>query len=424
VTSDLPPPAPPAAVAVAAPATDLDTAQALILAGRFDEARSVLNALEAADPRAPQVQFLLGMLDRQDQDYDGAIRRFRRILVDEPKAERVRLELGRTFFEAGDYVSAERQFRYARAGDLPPAVVGNVDRYLNAIRQRKTVSLAVSFAISSDSNLNAGPATDTVTLYGLPFELSQNARATSGVGLVGDVAAEWAPLVAPQTKLRLGTQIRRAEYDGANFDDMTVAVYVGPRLNRNRWEFNVMANGARRWYGDSVYTDQWGGSADATWYATPRLGLTTAINLSRVEYARNADQTGVAAVVGISGAYTPTPASFVRGAIQYGRYDARADAYANHSWLAGVQYVREFRGGVTIGVTPSVTHIAYDAPLTAFNATRRDNQYMGQVSVLNRRLDLYGLTPKLVYTYIRNDSTIPLFAFSRSKVEVAVTSSF
>lgn len=400
---------------------DRGVAERMIAAGRFAEAREILERLKQQDR---QVQFLLALLDRQAKDYDSAIRRFRRILVDEPKAERVRLELGRTFFEAGDYLSAERQFRYARATKLPRAVVDNIDRYLGAIRQRKTFSVNLSLAISSDSNLNAGPATDTITLYGLPFQLSQNAQATSGVGAVGDLQAEWAPRISSQTKLLVGGVVHRAQYGDSQFNDTTLLLYAGPRINLRRWEINLRGTVARRWYGERTYTNQLGGGVDATYFVDARLGVTGALNLNYAEYVRNPLQSGMGGSLALGAFYAPTPASFLRGTMQVGRQDGRIGGYANWSRLAGVQYVQDFKGGFTIGVMPSVTRITYDEPLAAFGVTRRDTQFSGQLSLLNRRIDLYGLTPKLVYTYTKNNSSISLYSFHRSKFELAVTSSF
>lgn len=421
-------PTPPSAGQAPLPADPLARAEVLIARGRDADARAILVDLDKAPSgdraRDAQVQFLLALLDRNDRDYGSAIARLRRILVDDPKAQRVRLELGRTFFEAKDYASAERQFRYARAGKVPPEVVRNIDRYLYAIRQHRSLTVNVSFGATSDSNLNAGPATDTVTLYGLPFQLSQNAQATSGHGLVGDLSAEWAPRLASNAKFRIGGLVHRAQYGRSDFNDMTAILYVGPRLNTRQWEFNLLGSAGRRWYGDKPYSDQVGGSIDATWFRTSRFGLSLAFNLSHFAYLRNRLQSGMAGGLSLGAFVTPTAASFLRGTVQLNRQSARNSGYANTSGLAGLQYVREFKGGLTLGLMPSVTRIVYDQRLAAFDAVRKDTQVSAQASLLDRRLDFHGLTPKLLYTYTRNSSTLPLFRFARSKFDFVLTNSF
>lgn len=403
---------------------EIDAAEQLIVAGRLDEARAILAALEKSRPQDSQVQFLLAMLDRQDKDYDSAIKRLHRILVSEPKAVRVRLELGRTFYESGDYYNAERQFLFARAGKLPPAVIANVDRYLVSIRGLKTFAFGFSVSIAPDSNLNAGPAIDAVSLYGLPFQLSPDAKAKSGVGLAVAGNAEWAPRVAEQVRFRMGAQVNRYQYRDTQFDDMTLSAYAGPRFNSRRWEFNLLGNAGRRWYGDRTYTDLLGGSADATYYINTRMGLGVGFNLSHLKFPQNPQQSGDRGIVSASYFYAPTPASLIRASALAGRQDAQIAAYANDLRQAGFNYVREFKGGITLGLAPSYTNVAYHAPLAAFNATRVDSQYTGQVTVIYRRIDIYGITPRLIYTYTRNDSSIPLYRFSRSRWELGFTSAF
>lgn len=121
-------------------------AEQLIVASRFEEARTLLLALDKAPTgeRAAdnQVQFLLGLLSMQEQDFESAVSRFRRILVNEPGSMRVRLEMGRALFLGGRLADAERQFMYARAGNVPGGVLANIDRFLIAIRQKRRLPMA------------------------------------------------------------------------------------------------------------------------------------------------------------------------------------------------------------------------------------------------------------------------------------------
>lgn len=420
---------PPAVTGEATRPTDpLLKAEILIAHKRNAEAKTILLDLEKRPSgeraRDSQIEFLLGLLDMADEDYDSAIARFRRILVSEPKNVRVRLEMGRAFFQAGRYADAERQFLYARAGKLPSAVLANVDRFLNGIRQLKTFSYGLSFAIAPDSNLNAGPATDIVSLYGLPFQLSPNAKANSGVGLSLDANVEWAPPVAKRAKWRAGALLHRTQYRQTQFDDMTAVFFTGPHLSLRRWDLNLLGNFSRRWYGDKGYATSYGPSADATYFVNPHLGVGLSGNLRRIDYDLNGLQSGMGGTATATFFYTPTTASIVSGTATLGRQDARIPAYAFNSRQFGLNYTREFVGGVTAGLSPSFTMIDYDAALAAFPLARRDRQYAIQMTLLDRKIDLYGLTPRVAYTYIRNDSNLELFTFRRSRVEIGFTSSF
>jgi tetratricopeptide (TPR) repeat protein len=403
-------------------------AQVLITQKRNDEARAILLELEkqptSDQARANQVLFLLGLLDLDSKNYNSAIERFRRILVSEPNAVRVRLELGRAFFLQGRYSDAQRQFLYARAGDLPPEVLANIDNFLMLIRQQKTFSYSLAFAITPDSNLNAGPATSTVSLYGLPFQLSSDAKAKSGVGLSLAGNVEWTPRIDDTMKWRLGTQLNRSQYAKTEFDDMTLALYSGPHLTLQNWDFNLLGNFSRRWYGDSDYALSYGSSADATYYINTRLGVGLSLALSQTNYDHDSLENGLGKSVGVNVSYTLTSASFVQGAVVVGQQDAGIRAYAFDTKRFALSYTQDFAGGFTASLAPTYTMINYDEPLAAFSETRRDRQYSIQVSLLNRRFDFHGFTPRIAYTFIQNASNIDLYRFQRNRLEIGLTSSF
>jgi len=403
-------------------------AEQAITANQPDRARELLEPL-AAHPsgnraRDNQVLFLLGLIDLAQADYAAAIARFHRVLVTEPGQVRVRLELGRAYFMAHDYENARAQFLYARAGHLPKAVLANVDHYLDAIRFLRRFSYGFTLSVAGDSNLNAGPATDSVTLFGLPFQLPPASQANAGVGLAIDGNAEWAPRVGKAVRWRSGLVVHRSQYRQTAYDDMTTSAYSGPHVTLKKWDFNLLGTLSRRWYGDRVYTDTLAGSVDATWFATTRFGLGGAAAISTTRYAMNPLQTGGGHTLSANVFYIPTTTSIMRASAAVGWQGAEIAAYANRIDQLGVSYTREFGAGITLGLAPGWTRIAYDAPLAAFGTTRVDHQLSGQVTLLDRRIDWHGLTPRVVYTYTRNDSTIGLYRFRRSRVELGLTRMF
>jgi tetratricopeptide (TPR) repeat protein len=405
--------------------SERDAAVLLIQAHRLTEARRVLIALERADPRDNQVQFLLGMIAMEEKAYPEAIRRFRRILAREPRSVRVRLELGRAFYLAKDYDNAERQFRLARAGDLPPTALANVDQYLFAIRQERRISTNLSLAIAPDTNLNAGPSLSAVDIFGLPFQLSSDARQRSGVGIALGVGGEWSPPISGALRLRMGAQFDGVHYPSAGaFDDMTLGVYAGPRLVYRRWDVSLLATGFERWYGRSFYNSGVGGSLQATFFATPRLGVTASLGAQQVTYRPPAGQGGPAVSGSLGGFYTASPTSVVSGGVSVSRQDAGQGVYSNTATQVQIGYFRDLPGGFSASIQPSIAHINYDAAQAGFGVPRRDRQWQLRATLLDRRIDIAGFTPKLTYVHTDNASDIGLFRYRRDQAQIGVTRSF
>jgi tetratricopeptide (TPR) repeat protein len=416
--------APAPAVGASRSISELQAAELLLDAGKLAEAKRVLDDLQARNPRDSEVEFLLGLIAVQEKRYRTAVHLFRDILVREPGAVRVRLELGRAFYLDKDWDNAERQFRLALAGDLPSAARSNVEGYISAIRRERSWSYNFSLAAAPDSNLNAGPAIHTVDIYGLPFELSDQSRRRSGVGLAMEAGGEWSPMLRPGLGLRLGAQAHTALYREGIFDDTTASVYAGPRFVFGKWDVSPLASYFRRRYGGALYDQGGGASVQATYYASGRLTLNSVLTGQYVSYGAPEGQSGPAASATIGAFYALTPRSTIGAQSAVARQWAGIAAYANTAFQMQLGYYRDLRGGISISLQPSWVHITYDAPLAAFGATRIDNQLGVQATLLDRRIDIAGFTPRLLYAYTWNTSTIPLYAYSRNRIEIGVTRLF
>ena len=403
--------------------TPVEAAELLIQAGRFTDAKRVLDVLEKANPSDSQVQFLLAMVEVQAKQYPAAIRRFRRILIREPGVMRVRLELARAFFLEKDYDNAERQFRFARAGDPPAAVKQNIDAFLYQIRQARRFSYNLSLAAAPDTNLNAGPSQQTVAIFGLPFQLSDQARRQSGVGVTLDTGGEWSPEITDRVHFRVGGQIHRSEYAGGEFDDMTLSAYAGPRFIGARWEISPLVTAYRRWYGNRDYNRGTGGALQATLYPTAKLGLNLGLSGQQATFVDH-DMDGPAITVSAGAFYTLTSDTVLSGSLSMAHQDARLKVYANTAWQLAFGVYRDLPHGFSASIQPSYAKIDYSDPFVAFGATRRDRQWAVQTTLLNRRIDVWGFTPRVAYTYTSNASSIPLYAYERQRVEIGFTRNF
>jgi tetratricopeptide (TPR) repeat protein len=401
-----------------------DAAELLLEAGRLDDARTVLLSLERVQPRDNQTEFMLGLIDVSQAHYAAAISRFRQILVREPSAVRVRLELARAFYLRRDYDNAERQFRFARAGDLPAAALTNIDRFLYAIRQLRRWSYDVAVGLAPNTNENAGSAATTVDLYGLPFQLSPDARKQSGVGFSAHADFDWSQPLRDHLKLRIGGQVDTTDYSRGDFDDTSIAAYIGPRIVTQRWDFSPLVTGFRRWYGGRLYNQGVGGSLEATYYPAPRVSLSAVIGGQAVNYGAPLGQSGPAASAALGFLYTASALSVLSGSFSATHQNASLAAYAFTSSRWQLTYSRDLPHGFSLSIQPSYARIDYDAPLAAFGLARDDRQWTAQATLLNRRIDLGGFTPSLLYAYTRNDSNIPLYTYDRHQFEVGLTRTF
>ncbi|MBA2587801.1 MAG: DUF560 domain-containing protein [Alphaproteobacteria bacterium] len=404
--------------------SDAAAAQLLIANNRLDDAKKLLEHDLAASLDDSQTLFLLATVAVAQKDYDTAISLYRRILVHEPGAERVRLELARTFFLKGDYDNADRQFRFARAGDINDVVKANVDHFLGAINRLREWTVNFSFALAPDTNQNAATSASQVNLFGLPFALDKSARRQSGIGLAGDIGGEWSPLLNDNLKARVGGDLSRTEYSGGQFDDMTLSGYAGPQWLFSDWDVSVLATGFERWYANQDYVSGAGGKIAADYGITSDLLIGASAGGQQVTNRFIPEQSGPLLSGQVSGTYILTPSSLFQLQFGLNRQEAMIAPYSYTGLWFGGGYQQDLPFGFSAGFQPAFFLTRYDDALPVFGKTRSDDTLMLAFSLLNRRFDYHGFTPRFSYVFTEQHSNIPLYSFTRSQFQIGLTSLF
>ena len=277
-----PPPAPVDAVA------GIGNVQALIDAGRFEEAIVALRPLLGQEPVDPNVLFLYGLAsleasrrpgrtdDEQEILLNEAIAAFHTMLVANPGLVRVRLELARAFYLKGEDGLARSHFEAVLAGGVPEEVAANVNLFLEEIRSRGRWSFNLGFALAPDSNIGAGSEERTiyVPVFGqpLPFERDAEELTSSGVGVSVWGGAEYQVPVGERFRLRAGADAARREYSGSEFDQFYLSTHLGPRwLVDQDTEGSLLASARQRWTGTVPDSRELGARLEVGRRLTPRV---------------------------------------------------------------------------------------------------------------------------------------------------------
>lgn len=412
-----------------------DEARELFAAGRYEEAAAALRPL-AADPARPDiidVRFLLGLsaveAARQQRTQesnvaflDEAIAALHAILVDHPELTRVRLELARAFFMKGEDTLARRHFEHVLAGKMPPPVVANVNQFLSAIRARRRWTAYGGAALAPDSNIGAASESDTIYIFGLPFQREAVDLATSGLGLSVWGGGEYQYPLRPNVRIRVGADGSRREYEGSRFDQTFASVHVGPRwLIGPRTEASVLANGRRRWVSGHVSTTDLGGRLEATYLVTPRWRARGQVAWHDRNWARSTGQDGSVLSLFLDSHWTVSPTVRMDGAVGYNRDRTEALRWRNADrWVrAGVSVNLPL--GFTVGAGAEYHRTQYKGnwqPFTPDGVPRSDRTRILDVSLYNRAVTVLGLSPQLVLVNESRASNAQLYDYQRNRAEL------
>jgi hypothetical protein len=281
-----------------------------------------------------------------------------------------------------------------------------------------------SFALAPDTNQNAATSASQVSLFGLPFALDKAARKQSGIGLAGDIGGEWSPLLDDNIKGRIGADLNRVEYSGGQFDDMTVSAYGGPQLLFSNWDISLLATGFRRWFANQDYASGVGGKLAGDYGITSDWLVGASLGGQSVTNAFIPEQSGPLWTAQFQAAYVLSPSSMFQLQLGFNRQEAQIAPYSYSGVWFGGAYSQDLPYGFSAGLQPSYFITRYDAMLPAFGKTRSDDALMLAFTLLNRRFDYHGFTPRFSYVFTEQHSNIPIYSFTRSQFQIGLTSLF
>ncbi len=404
----------------------LDAARLAINLKDYATAQQILALILKQEPNLTDALFLMATSLSDQGKFAESLPYYRQILVDHPDLIRVRLDLARAEFEAGEDESADYNFRLALAEPaLPNTVVDNIGHYLNAIQSRRTYTYNVNISVAPDSNITAGAASNQIMLFGLPFELSQNAAAKSGVGIVNDFSAERFTPLSADTRLRTGASFYGAFYPGhSQFDDIQSRATVGPQWLFNRGDVSVLGVVGKRWYGMDPYSESAGGRLEGDYNLTKQLvvssyleGLSDSYHSQQFYNGYNLDQENFLT-------YYFTPRTLIRLIGGVGYQSAQTDAYEYWFYHLGFGVQFEFPFGITAYVQPEVRISPYSGIDPFFLTRRTDRLYAGTVGFYKRDWNYAGFSPVLKLIYTNNVSNIAIYEFHRIQAQIGVTRQF
>ena len=418
--------------------------QALLEAGRFEEAIVALRPLLEEKPVAGNVLFLYGLASleasqrpgREDEEREillnEAIAAFHAMLVEAPGLVRVRLELARAFFLKGENDLARRHFEAVLAGGVPDEVAANVNLFLNEIRSRGRWSFNVGVALAPDSNIGAGSEERTIYIpvFGqlLPFERNAEELTSSGIGVAVWGGAEYQVPLAERWRLRAGGQASRREYEGSDFDQLYLASHLGPRwLVDGNTEGSLLASARQRWTGTAPDNRELGARLEVGRRLTPSVTVFASTSWHDRRYRTEKDRDGPVMDASLRGSWVVMPTVRADLSAGYGRERPERERERNSSRWVGADVSVILPAGFTVGGGGEVRWTDFEdewAPHTPPGEDRADRTRSLRLSVHNRAFTLMGFSPEIVVVNEERETNAQLYDYKRTRGELRFVRQF
>ncbi|WP_235927555.1 porin family protein [Sandarakinorhabdus rubra] len=405
--------------------------QLLAMAGRAQTAGDLAVAETAyralfADPSVEtrsEARFRLALMLSGQRRLNEAAVLLRAILDEQPKAQRVRLELARVLDMLGDEAGARRALREAQAGGLPPDVARLVDRYSAALRAQKPLGASLDLAVAPDSNINRATRSNTLGTVIGDFELDPDAQQQSGIGLAFRGQAYGRFPISKGTNLFARMSGSANLYRASNFNDVAISATIGPELRLGADRLSLETGGLWRWFGGRAFSR----AATLEFNYFHPLGRKAQLrgmgSIAFTDNRFNAIWDGQVYAASLSYERAVSNRAGFSVTLSADRQSLMDPGYALWGGQATLLGYREI-GPVTVIASLGFGRLVADERIALFPRRRSDQSYRASLGATFRNLRVGSFAPFARLSYEKNDSTIELYAFNRLRSEFGITRAF
>lgn len=374
-----------------------------------------------------QTLFLLGTSAKQIGNLDNAVKYFEELIQRDKGAHRVRLDLASIYYQKGELEKAKELLLIVKASNPPQKVGDNIDSFLVAIEKGtpKTWSISLNFGYMYDSNVNAGPDTDTVLMYDLPFTLSTDAKESSDYAFTYGINFNHLKHIngfAWQSSLGANVTDYRTIH---NLDSKSVYLSTGPTVKQDNITYSIplIANVTVIGHENRYYSIAKGISPQISYQINKELVLSANLSLQNKKYYKQPDKESNSVTFAPSSRYFIDQSSFINFGGYIGKENSHTQISSNKSKGLNTGYYKAFSQTLNVYLGASYSKTDYEGVEAAYDKGRKDSSKSVNTNI-NYFIDQIKSNIALNMSYTKNSSNIEMYDFTRKQIGISISKNF
>ncbi|MCW9698348.1 surface lipoprotein assembly modifier [Avibacterium sp. 20-129] len=374
---------------------------------------------KTVDPDPILIDYAQAMLYRIEGNLTDAIRLYRHIIAENPSFSPVRFALAQTLFEDYQSEAAEDQFNKLRASpDLPPEIMLISDQYLAAIKRQSAWSFSASLSYLQDNNVNNAAKDKVVYIGNTPFQKSEDSLPQSAHGLQYGVNFSKKMNLIGRHSLYLENNLYGKSYwDNHDYDDILNRTTVGYQYQDINNRFAILPFYTYRWFGGKKYSRNYGLRFEYERWLSPKWQTSSAIELSKTRYKTNDGANSNNQLYSTTLLHLFNAKTYFYGGLDYQREKAQNKMFSSDRLGFRLGWGQEWKWGISTRLQFGIEQRTFKEKNLFFNKIRKDKEYNGVITLWNREWHLWGITPKLNFSWTKVNSNLPaLYSYHKNRV--------
>jgi len=374
-----------------------------------------------------QTLFLLGTSAKLQKDYINAIKYYEELLERDKGAMRVRLDLASSYYYTGNLDKAKELLLIVKSSNPPKKVGDNIDSFLAAIEKGVPKSWSISFNMGYqyDTNVNAGPDTDTVLMYNLPFTLSDDAKGNSDHAITYGASFNHLKHIngfAWQSSIGASVTDYRKFH---NLDSKSISFSSGATVKKDKVTYSipVVANISIIGHENRYYSISKGISPQVSYQLEQDLLLSSSLSLQNKKYYEQPNKESNSITFSPSIRKYIDQSSFVNFGGYLGKENSHTQTSSNNSKGLNLGYYKAFSKKFNIYLGASYSKTDYDGEEVAYSKSKEDSSKSLSAN-FNYFIDQIQSNIALNMSYTKNSSNIEMYDYDRKIVGINLSRNF
>jgi tetratricopeptide (TPR) repeat protein len=412
--------------------TTMKFASQLITVGKTHEAYLLLNKQKKT---SPQDWFLFGLAAKQSGDFLAAKHAMQRVIKLDPRnANRAKLELASAQFALEQTDDARRLLSEVKADNPPDNVRQNIDRFLALIgdrhcqtrdNERWCANASASFIY--DSNVNNATRERQVTLFGLPFTLSDDARAQSDTAVRLGANFDHIKTLSDTVAWQSGFSINFTDYSTLDrYDTLQLLASTGPVFQvdeKTRVSIPITAEAVSFTDQGDFYSTSIGVAPQVRYQLDETIAVNLNGSISRKHFIDNGERDTTSYSFNPSFDFQTCGQGTLRVGGGIGRDDSGIGIYSNDNWQLNASLFCSLGEGLALSIFGSYGQSDYDEREAANSVVREDIRRSIGANLRYENVET-GWDVTIGANYTDNDSNLTLYTYDRLQATAEIRKKF
>jgi len=384
---------------------------------------------------SPQEWFLFGLTAKASGDWLATKHAMQKVVKLDPlRSQRAKLELAQAQFALEKPDDARRLLNEVKADNPPDNVRQNIDRFLSLIgdrhcrtRNNQRWCANASASVIYDSNVNNATTDDTVTLFGLPFTLSDDAKAQSDTAVRLGANFDHIITLNETTAWQSGLSVNFTDYSTLDrYDVLQLLASTGPVFlisPETRVSLPITAEAVAYTDEGDFYSTSIGVAPQLRHKLSDTLSLNLNGSISRKHFIDNGERDTTSFAFNPSLDFQTCGQGTFRFGGSVGRDDSGLGIYSNDNWGLNASIFCSLGDNLALSVYGRYGQSQYDVREAAYSVARENITRTIGASVRYENPE-NGWDIDVGVSYTDNDSNLSLYTYEKLQATGTIRKKF